>query len=299
MQAFSAFPEPATINITSNGRPITTNPDYKSPPNFRWDAGALGFYQTEGDTTVMNFSVGGAAFVARTSGGAPWASDGSGFGPAGMLDSLPIPLHWFVQTLGARVLSYAFVGGGSEASGCGGSAHMEKNWGDAFPDKWIWAQANDCCESVGEASGVAFAFSGGDLPLGRSVLPMQVSHLAGYRSSIKQLDWNFTPADSRLNQTIDACSGVFIFDLHHNILHRRLIVTMTAPPSSLRTCLWGPAAHSFAPLCAESFLTTIEIAAYAREQVLDHVVLKNAALEFGGDFRCKNPDPCAQPPPPN
>ena len=300
MQAFSAFPDPATINITSNGSPVTADPDYKSPSNFRWDAGELGYFETRGEATSMNFSVGGASFLAYTSSITPWASDGSGCGPAGFLDSLPIPLHWFVYSLSSSVVSYAFVNGRSEVSGFGGSAHMEKNWGDAFPGKWIWAEAQDSRDSAAEASGVAFAFSGGDLPLKWSTLPIDVAHLAGYRNPSKQLEWNFTPAESRLNMTLDACNGSFSFDLHHTTLPRRLSVTMTAPTSSLRTCLWGPAANHFAPMCTESFLTTIEITAYKRshvahDEILDHVVLNNAALEFGGDFRCKNPDPCQQP----
>jgi hypothetical protein len=294
MLAFSEFPAPPSVSITRNGSPITRNPDYKSPPNFRWDAGELGYHETIGDSTVMNFTVGGASFYAETISATPWTSDGSGFGPAGPLDSLPLPLHWFVYSLSSTVASLSFSSGERTVSASGGRAHMEKNWGNGFPDKWVWAEAMDCIDS-----GTAFAFSGGDLALWGKALSINSSHLAGYRSRNKQLAWSFTPVDSRLNATIDACSGLFSFDLHHNVLPHRLSVSITAPPSSLRTCLCGPTPRGFAPMSTESFLATAHITAYIRifdrEEVLDRVIMEHAALEFGGAFRCCDPDPCQQP----
>jgi hypothetical protein len=297
MTEFRGYPDPTTIKITSNGLPITTNPDFKSPSNFRWDAGDFGYYETTGNSTVMNFKIGDVSFHAETNSITPWSSDGSGFGPAGPLDSLPIPLHWFVYSLGSNVVTYSFINGNNQVAGLGGAAHMEKNWGDAFPAKWIWAEAKDGDNGIVATNGIAFAFSGGDLSMNGVTIPIELSHLGGYRNPSKQLEWNFTPADSRLNKTIDACNGSFDFDLYHNILPRRLSVKMTAPISSIHTCILGPASDGFKGMSTESFLTTIEITAYkhfpyGQDQVLDHVVLQNAGLEFGGDFRCKNPDPC-------
>jgi hypothetical protein len=295
MQAFSEFPDPFSVAITRNGSAIIHNPDYKSSPNFRWDAGELGYHETIGHCTVMNFTVGGISFYAETISVTPWTSDGSGFGPAGPLDSLPIPLHWFVYSLSSTVASYSFSGGESKVAGFGGRAHMEKNWGHSFPNRWVWAEAMDCTDSS-----TAFAFSGGDLSLWGKSLAINSSHLAGYRSRDKQLAWSFTPADSLLNATIDACSGLFSFDLIHNFLPRRLSVFMIAPAASLCTCLWGPAAHGFAPMSTESFLATVEVTAYKRlfdgYEILDRVVMPYAALEFGGAYRCRDPDPCQQQP---
>jgi hypothetical protein len=298
LQAFTDFPAASTITITRNGSSVTSDPDYKTPPHFRWDAGEFGYQETRGNATTMNFTVGGVSFYAETSSIVPWTSGTSGFGPAGALDSLPLPLHWFVHSLSASVTAYSFIGGGKTVEGLAGRAHMEKNWGREFPDRWMWAEARDGSDG-GVTGGVSFAFSGGDLVLWGEALPMNMSHLAGYRNSNKQLSWDFTPVDSRLNASIDACKGLFSFDLLHNILPHRLSVSALVPVPSLRTCLWGPAQSGFAPMSTESFLATIEITARTRrfdhDEVLDTVVMRHAAVEFGGAYRCMQPDPCAQP----
>jgi hypothetical protein len=294
LQSYDFYPDPESITITSNGLPVTTNPDYKSPANFRWDAGAFGYYETTANSTIINFNAGNITFRAQTDGPLPWTNDGSGFGPAGPLDSLPIPLHWFVYSLGSPVITYSWIDSSKDiqVAGFGGLAHMEKNWGNAFPAKWIWAEAKDL------TSGTAFAFSGGDLTMAGVTIPIELSHLVGYRSANGKINWDFTPDDSRLNKTIDACAGNFEVDIYHFILPRRLNVKMNAPSSSLTSCILGPASDGFKGMSTESFITTIEITAYTHypignDVVLDHVIIENGGLEFGGEFRCSQPDPCA------
>lgn len=295
LQVFTEFPDPSAITITRNGSAVTSNPDYTTPPDFRWDAGQFGYQETRDNVTTMNFTVarGSVRFFAETISVVPWTAGASGLGPAGALDALPLPLHWFVYSLASHVAAYSFVSSGGEKSGVDGRAHMEKNWGGEFPDKWMWAQA------CGGGEDAAFAFSGGDLMLWGKELTMNTSHLAGYRSANKRVSWSFTPADSRMTASIDACKGLFSFDLRHIISGRRLNVSISAPALSLRSCLWGPSRSGFAPMSTESFLAVIEITAFARkltrEDVVDHVVLRNAAVEFGGAYRCMRPDPCLQP----
>ncbi len=50
-------------------------------------------------------------------------------------------LHWYVYSL-ATPVTWAFHDPQmtDEPLTGEGFAHMEKNWGRAFPDKWVWAQ---------------------------------------------------------------------------------------------------------------------------------------------------------------
>lgn len=292
LRTFTALPSASAITITRRGVPVTSNPNFKTPPDFRWDAGQYGYQETQGGTTTINFTLQGASFYAQTSGLSPWASDASGFGPAGALDELPLPLHWYVLSLHSSVAAYSFVSIDGNISGRSGRAHMEKNWGLGFPDRWMWAQGSST------AGDRAFAFSGGDLMLWGSEQTMNASHLVGYRNANKRLSWDFTPLNSRMNFSIAACSGRFSFDLRHNTLPHRLTVSISAPDSSLRTCLLAPAPGGFAPLSTETFSATIEITLlvrrFGRDDVVDRVVMRSAAVEFGGAYRCFSPDPCAQ-----
>ncbi len=291
MQAFTAFPAASSVTITHRDVPVTTNPDFKEPPNFRWEAKEFGYQETRGSVTTINFTIHGASLHAETNSITPWTLGNSGLGPSGLLDMLPLPLHWFVLSLSSSVASYTFANGERKISGFGGRAHMEKNWGGAFPDKWLWAEAlgSDC---------VAFAFSGGDLELWGSALSMNTSHLAGYRNANKHISWNFSPVNSLMNFAVDACSGDLSFNLRHKFLPRSIIVSASAPAASLRTCLWSPAPRGFVPMSTETFLATIDITLlshrFGRKEVVDHVVMRNSALEFGGAYRCFAPDPCLQ-----
>jgi hypothetical protein len=295
MQAFTALPPAAAVTVTRHGLPVASNPDFKTPPDFRWDAGEFGYQETRGNVTTMNFTVVDASFYAELTSVTPWTSDSSGFGPSSALDALPIPLHWFVFSLSSTVSTFSFTSSQRTLSAASGRAHMEKNWGQAFPAKWIWAQALD--GSDGNATGrAAFAFSGGDLEMWGDALTINTSHFAGYRDASNRIAWNFTPFNSRMTFSLDACNGSFSFELSHNLLPHHLVVTMTAPASSLRTCLLCPAPGGFLPMSTETFSATIEITLltrrFGRLNIVEHVIMQNAALEFGGLYRCTSPDPC-------
>lgn len=297
LESYDVYPEPSSIDITASGAPVSKNPDFKSAPSWEWRAPEYGFYQTKKDTTVMHFKAGPITFDAELGGTRPWTDTGDGYGPAGILDRLPTPLHWFVHSLASPVASYKWENAvtGQIIKGSGGAAHQEKNWGDSFPSKWIWAEALD------QKSGVALAMSGGDLSFSIGpVLPIELSHLIGYRSPGSNLSWDFTPVNSRLKKTIAACNGRFAFDVYHNVYPRRLSVVMSAEPSSFDTCILGPGVGGFKPMSVESFVTRVEIWAYQHrpigtDKLLDHQVVINGGLEFGGLYRCLNPDACASP----
>lgn len=64
------------------------------------------------------------------------------FGFAGPAAKLPfLNLHWYVYSLGTPV-TWTFHDPqlGPETLSGQGWAHMEKDWGRAFPNKWVWAQ---------------------------------------------------------------------------------------------------------------------------------------------------------------
>ena len=52
-----------------------------------------------------------------------------------------VPLHWYIHSLSAKVLTCRFQSPeGRVIKASSGLAHLEKNWGRAFPKAWVWAQ---------------------------------------------------------------------------------------------------------------------------------------------------------------
>lgn len=76
----------------------------------------------------------------------PW-SQSSNQGPEGALELFGslLPLHWYVLSVRSTAsLNYEkLINGEWERMDMKfGSAHVEKNWGRAFPSEWIWTQVN-------------------------------------------------------------------------------------------------------------------------------------------------------------
>lgn len=85
------------------------------------------------------------SFTAKTTSHQPWSSTTDT--PEGKLVHLPLPLHWYVHSLGSacsfelNIPSCPFL----SADDRSGSAmvHQEKNWANSFPSAHVWIQATD------------------------------------------------------------------------------------------------------------------------------------------------------------
>lgn len=284
MESFTVYPSSEDFKVTVRGKPVTSNPDFKSPANFEWKVKPYGYFRVTENETKFNFTnVGGVTFIGVLGPPRPWGPDGEG--PEGWIDHVPfLPLHWFVYSLGSDI-NYNWVNDdtGELLRGKKGLAHQEKNWGKSFPPAWIWA------EGVNGPSGSSFAVSLGVLGLETFDIP---AHLIGYRSSAATL--NFKPTNSVLTKHIDGCGGKMnatVTGLEH-----KLEFEIQAAPSTLQTCLLGPTLDGFAPVCVESYTAIATFHVYKLTfggyELVETRTFNMAALEFGGLYLCQEKNPC-------
>ena len=285
MESFAVFPPSEDIEVTVQGKPVTSDPDFKSPANFEWKAKPYGYFRVNENETRFNFTyVEGVSFIGVLGPPQPWGPDGEG--PEGWLDHVPfLPLHWFVYSLGSELINYNWVNDktGELLRGRQGLVHQEKNWGNSFPPAWIWA------EGVDGPSGSSFAVSLGVLGLETFEIP---AHLIGYRSSAVTL--NFKPTDSVLTKYIDGCNGTMNATVT-GLVHK-LEFEIHAPPSTLQTCLLGPTLDGFAPVCVESYIAIATFHVYkltlSGYELVETRTFNLSALEFGGIYLCQEKNPC-------
>lgn len=277
------------LNITVNGQPVTHNPDKESKADFKWvvnNGNEGGSFMQSGDKTDFNFRLG--EWTLRGAGGphVPWNSDGSG--PEGWLSDLPLPIHWFVYSLRSPLISYDLQNTktGKSIHGSNGAVHLEKNWGESFPKKWIWSEGI----SRGDDN-VTFAISGG--LVGFSVISVD-AYLIGYRNPSAGLSLDFRPDNSVVTAKIDGCSGAVSLTVRS--LSHKVEFQIFGSPKTFSSCLFGPETKGFERACVESYDATATVVVSQMSlfgfmyKVVDKRIITNAALEFGGnnvcDYKC-------------
>jgi hypothetical protein len=269
---------PASSIVTVKGKAVSHAPDFRSASEFEWRSSA-GSIIVDAHMTAVNLSCGSVQLSARI--GPPRAWGQGGLGPAGALDALPLPLHWFVYSLGSRVESFEWRDAASNFTEVGtGWAHAEKNWGHAFPPAWTWAQAFE------PQRGVAFAWSGGLLA------PDIVAHLVGYRNEPAGISLNFHPPSAIGSATVDGCGGTATLRIKDLLANTTLEATVSTRPSSLSTCLLCPSTGGFVPMSVESYDATVHVRAWSHGRLVEDIVLRSGALEFGGGYLCASDNPC-------
>lgn len=129
-------------------------------------------------------------------------------GPEGVFGDLDglLPCHYYIQSLRSET-EYCITThqGGTAATAdrprqkladrCGtGLAHLETNYGAAFPDSWIWVQAVSPTASIMVTGG-------------RFIVAGVVTHtyLIGYRDNFRSWDYRTTELD-KVNVTFDSCA---------------------------------------------------------------------------------------------
>ena len=270
----------STIHFSLTGKKITENPGTKTPAHFEWNVKNIGDVIVNPTHARVNITMGGVHLEADI--GAPQVWDDTGRGPMGWLTSLPIPLSWFVYSLGSPVRQYKWteLKSGKSVSGTG-FVHMEKNWGRTFPEGWIWA------EGMNNDRTVVFAATYGPVGFGPVGVP---GHLIGYRNYEKQISVDFRPDNSYLSKTFDGCTGFANFTLHS--VTWKLTIDIRTAPDTYSECLLGPMTNGFDHVCQESYVGHAQIKVYKRKylsyQLVDTQQLDLVALEFGGTFSCNN-----------
>lgn len=282
LKSYDRFLEADDVEVFVGARngEVTSDPSVKTPSHFSWRAKDCGYLNVSPTGAFFNFTIGTITFRGQI--GEPVLWDPEGKGPAGWLHKLPLPLAWFVYSLGSDVKFSWHDSRTGEYYNGKGLAHMEKNWGKSFPTAWFWA------EGIRHSDRVSFAMSGGPVGFG----PISITgHLIGYRNPVKDISLDYRPDNSYMSMGRDACNGVLNITVT-SVMHK-VSVFMKAPVGTFSGCLYGPEENGFQKACSESFKATTEIVAYRRPifgsfKEIDRQVLEGAALEFGGGFLCKS-----------
>lgn len=281
LQVFTATIPVHEYSVNARGRPVTHNPDDRSPPDFSIQFGSSGTFDVSPNQTVrVDVTVGNMKLYIQGSNPEPWGPDGQG--PEGWLEHLPLPLHWFVYSLGSDVSAYVLtnVDSGRVLSGTKAHLHMEKNWGESFPSAWIWAQGIT-------VSKVVLALSGGVVDFEKIGLNV-TSFLVGYRNPAKGVVINFTPANSVTSFSHNGCVGAV--SLNVTGLDHRLAINIGSLPGYMSQCILGPEKNGFKPACVESYGARASVRVYKRVDFhfneIDRAEMQNVGLEFGGKYVC-------------
>lgn len=288
-QVKSWFPHINDVSITvgNQHQPVTQDPDYTTPPNFCWQAintQLAASFCANGDRHTLNYRfVDGTYVSANFSAPTYWNTDGTG--PEGWVSRLGVlGLNWFVFSLHSQVDYQIVIPSLSLSLSGQGIAHQEKNWGTSFPNAWIWGQGfND-----NDSNHTQFAFAGGPT----HVLGVDVTaYLVGYRSAT--LDWSFHPQDigTMYNVNRQPCQGSL--NLTASDATRILFIELI-PANGYDSTSYSdvecPTNTGFLSDSVESFTMNAYIRASKRtlfgEQLIEEAFITNAALEFGGDYRC-------------
>eukprot|EP00965_Chrysotila_dentata_P247100 6207545-Pleurochrysis_carterae.AAC.5 len=318
-------------------RPVTQEPPPDAPAVFDYCTPA-GCFSVRDDYANLTMAFPSYTVSVTAQARVPWSTDRpNADGPEGLLfpkvRGALLPCHYFVHSLGSlatyrlepatsrgrdasadtpqptflqsasrQLQPSAAAEAGSRVRIEGhGFAHMETNYGTAFPRGWIWSQG---IAVGGNSQFVATAFKvtlsneqGGELESNAS---RQAPHLPepdvfafAYRSPSFNLTLR-TPdlASVELHRT--ACSGTLVLRAH-NLLRTRVatltLVSATATGSArdFSKPLYAPTRDGFSntPGCVESFSAfgTLNVTdGDGRTIAADTFPL--AALEFGGLWRC-------------
>lgn len=267
MRSIEKYPENSTMGLT-----IDKN-------DFIWNSGAYGYLKSD----EVHFQMDDVSLKLKVHTKKPW-DQFEFLGPAGLSHLISIlPLHWFVENTSGKAsyhLSYKENGKIRSFQGVG-HIHQEKNWGEVFPDAWMWVQA---ISADGQSS---LALAGGDVEWGEFTFN---TFLVGYRS--EDLVINFNLADDLLTtfeKSMDSCRGVFRLDAQNQ--NHRMVVTAKAPKESFGY-VSIPTKNGYLPEGGiESFVAEVDVEIYEHHLLSltqDRLIKKDkfrlAALEFGGSY---------------
>ncbi len=271
--SFTVFPEQTISRV--DGEPVSQNPVPLSPANFEWTAEGFGTITQD----RVDISIPGVLDVLiQTENRLPYHIDCPDVGPYGPLDLLPLPLRWWIHTLGSDAeYQYTIHGedGPETASGVG-YAHQEKNWGAGFPIGWVWTQG------ISAGNDAQFVMSAAEVDFGLFILD---AWIAGYRSPVVSWDFNYSMPGTTFYTERDACAGTFLFEITK--ANQRLTFDTSAPPDTFGD-VSTPSPDGFEPETGvESFSATMEVSAYEDGLLIDQQMFYNSALEFGTGYVCE------------
>ena len=194
---------------------------------------------------------------------------GSPFGPEGLMVHNPLLYsHWFVFSMDSQ--AKVKLKQGDQEIHEFGYAHLEKNWGDGFPDAWMWSQGRD------KDNKTSFAFAGGRVP-SRIGVPIDVWAL-----SIKNegREYIFSPVVSKLNAKLKTdCKTYFQFESANHT--NRVSLRLQSDPKDFLP-IFGVRVGDWEQVAKESFHSQAQIEIHKGRRLIFTKKIPFAAMEFGG-----------------
>ena len=272
--SYTIYPEQTMALV--DGEPVSTNPVPYSIADFEWLA--EGFGTVTEDSVVV--SIPGVVDVnVQTENRLPFNIFDPEIGPYAGLDALPLPLRWWIHSLGSDATYQYTVHSGDNAGTYSGTGytHLEKNWGAAFPLGWIWTQG------IATDNEAQFVMSTAEVDFDLFILD---TYIGAFRSPNVNWDYIFSMPELTFIREHDGCAGTFRFEIMDPTLDRHLIFDASTPPESFGY-VSTPSPTGFEPETGvESFSATVDVWAYQGGTLLDHQIFYNAALEFGTGWAC-------------
>ncbi|GLC75031.1 hypothetical protein PLESTF_001585500 [Pleodorina starrii] len=173
----------------------------------------------------------------------------------------------------------------------GGRLHLEKNWGETFPDQWLWTQGHRS-DAAGQAS---FVLAGGLLPhVLEPLVPPVRMYVLSYHPPPPAARFTVDSRDPPLfsSLTVRGCEGVFSLELYG--IHHVVQVVASADPGTFQA-IPCPTGSGFRNYSIESFSARVQLrvlrrpyplAPPAAATLLWEDTFSGAALEFGGGYVC-------------
>ena len=269
--SYTVFPEETMALV--DGEPVTQNPTFSSPANFEWIAVGLGSITQD----TIDFTLPGIVDVhVKTENRRPFNTYNPDIGPYGALDLFPLPLYWWVHSLGSDA-EYEYTLNGAETVRGFGYAHQEKNWGAGFPIGWIWTQG------IAPDNESQFVMSTAEVDFELFVLD---SWIASFRSPLVSWNFSFTNTNTVIQTQHNGCEGTFYFEITDPT--RKLTFDAFTSPASFGFVSTPSEDGRFNPETGvESFSATVEVSAYKNDVLIDQRVFYNSALEFGTGYMCQ------------
>lgn len=290
------------FTLRAGGAPVTQDPSPDALPDFLVTAASSGDDDEsqgalraafQGDDCSVAVAVGGAG-ATITCAGPPEFYGPDDESPEAWAASLPLPLHWYALSMATPVV-YSLQRRGGITAGRGWM-HAEKNWGEAFPEAWVWAQG------ASRDGGSSFVLAGGVAPV--PGLPPGLGPeiwLAGVH--VGALAWKIHPWDPtkfsvELDDTSESTMTTLRLTATAPWAGRELRMVVRAPNDSFSELLC-PTRAGFKPDSDHSYAATATLELWtlqarcgwgrwlrgSRRVLIHSEVIEGAALELGGTRR--------------
>ena len=287
LKSYDEVLNPEDVSITIHGEEVKEDPGYMSPPDFEWVVPSRVSIKIRENRSTFRVRVAEIEFEGVIGSPLPW-DEGLDYATKSLLKlilSSPLPLQWYLHSLGSEVSELKWTNTKTNFSysmkpGAKILAHMEKNWGNSFPEASIWTQG------IRPESGVSFALGYGPVNFGITNIH---GHLMSYKNEEKSLVLTFLPLNSYATVTPSGCSRSLVADFTG--LWHHLTLEVHAANETFSDCLLAPYQNGFVRSLKETYRATAQVWVWKRVwwgwEEVDNQVVEMSALEFNGKYVCE------------